>query len=102
MFNTVYSDAREIFSLFKLSDTIKEKWEIIGKKLGLNTETLRTIGLKHKLSEQRLFAVITAWLQRKGHASSRVTLRALVKVLQMEKVDEGKLAAEVIKRKGGY
>ena len=96
----VHSGAREVCSLLKLSVTAKEKWEIIGNKLGLNTEILKSIGLKHRLSEQRLFAVITAWVQRKGPAHSKVTLRTLVKVLRNEKVGEGVLAAEVMKRKG--
>lgn len=94
------SDTREICSLFKLSPTAKEKWEIIGKKLGINAETLRSIGQKHRLPEQRLFAVITAWVQRKGPAQGKVTLRTLVKVLQSEKVAEGTLATEVMKKKG--
>ena len=95
-----HGDAREICSIFKLSATAKEKWEIIGKKLGLNTETLKSICQKHRLPEQRLVAVITAWVQRKGPAHSKVTLRTLVKVLQNEKIDESSLATEVIKRKG--
>ena len=94
-----HGDAREICSIFKQSATVKEKWEIIGKKLGLNTETLKSIDQKHKRPEQCLLAVITAWVQRKGPAHSKVTLRTLVKVLQHEKVDESSLV-EVIKKKG--
>lgn len=92
--------------LNKMSDTVKQKWEMIGHKLGLSSDTLRTIGQKHGSSMKRFFAMLSAWLNRKGvhkdvpSTYRSVTLRVLVRVLQSTEVGESRLATELIKMKG--
>ena len=88
-----------------MSKTVKEKWEMIGHKLELSSEVLSSIGQKQTSSRQRLFAVISAWLHRKGSQliHNPITLRTLVRVLESAEVDENCLAEEItkLKDKGG-
>ena len=105
MFSVLHTVATEAQSLSmdlnKMSPTVKDKWEEIGHKLGLSRETLKAISQKHKNPRQRFFAMLNAWLGRKGDCVYHsVTLRALVHVFQSKEVDESKLAAEIMKTRG--
>lgn len=90
------------YELIRISDTVKEKWEILGQNLGLTTEILKNIGQKYTNPRQRFYAMLNAWLTRKGTLtiSHPVTVRTLVQVLESMEVGEGKLAAELAKRRG--
>ena len=70
--------------LAKLSASVLDKWEKVGLKLGLSNDMLRSIGQKHKTSRQRFYAVLCAWLRRKG--ALQVTLRFLVQVLESSEI----------------
>lgn len=98
-------ETSHICFLIKKSPTAAEKWEIIGRKLGLSSENLVSIGQKRKKSEQRLFATISAWLNRKhlpgSGIRSNVTLRTLVTILRLEEVGETNLA-KIIQMEGMF
>lgn len=74
---------------------------MIGHKLGLSSETLSSIGQRQSTSSRRLFAVISAWLHRKGlqRINNPITLRTLVRVLESTEVAENCLAEEIVKLK---
>ena len=101
---TVFSENTEICLLIRKSATATEKWEAIGRGLGMNGESLAFISQKYKGVDRCLFAMITAWLSRKEVSQSgskrNVTLRTLVTVLRSEEVGEGDLAEEITKEKG--
>ena len=100
----------EVMSLYadlnKMSGTVKEKWEEIGHRLGLSSETLCTIGKKYKSSARCFSPMLSAWLHRKGvdckipSTCNTVTMRALVRALESPEVGESRLAAEIVKMKG--
>ena len=94
-----------VFDLSKMSSTILDKWEQVGQELGLTTEKLSTIGREYKNSRQCFFAMMNSWLSRKGLREDipvyrPLTLRVLAHALESKEVDEGRLAAEISKRKG--
>ncbi len=97
------TESSQICNLLKKSPTAAEKWEKIGRNLGLRKEDLASIGRKTR-KEQCLFATINAWLNRKHVAksgiSSNVTFRTLVAVLRSEDVNESNLAKEIEMLKG--
>jgi len=104
--NTEKEEGQPLYELLnKNSVTIKEKWEQLGLKLGLSKELLCTLGKKYKTSERIFYAVIYAWIRRKGVDCSSpstfnsVTIRALVHALQSAEVCEGTLADKLVEIK---